>query len=494
MLQKFFAPLFFCVTLGFVEAKAQTRPDVTFEFCEAETKCGRMDEFGNVYIPPMYDYVGEFSDKVAIVISGELWGAVNDTGEVVIPIEFEHIRPFANGASRAIQNEQYGLIGLGGRPILPFQPRELLHFGEQQLVAIKDEDQNTWRFADISGQVIDGEAYDELGKYSRYEFIFDRLLVAREDKFGLVSSSGEQVFAPIYDSLVIAKAGVVIVEQDAQFALFDLDGNALTTFDFEVIVDGGGHGGDQDRLPFIQDGKIGYLDPGGNIVIEPRFDFILEWNSNLGTRVVFEQHRFHDGLAKFHKGSRGLVGYMDREGVVQIPAKFRQGTAFRTGLASVKRGRNLFYINTDGDKVFDVEMNGAAEIRLDLFQEGGFARISRITEQGNELTSHVSADGVEYAGLYRMLPRTNGLAIFRENGAYGVKRLVDGAFETLIPAVLQSVTSPLDASIVLVKFGDRKYALDPDGNPVGFALEDIAPERARWCALQTREIDWCAEH
>jgi hypothetical protein len=101
---------------------------------------------------------------------------------------------------------------------------------------------------------------------------------------------------------------------------------------------------------FVKDGKAGYIDSGGRIVIPP----ILEAYGNYGSE-------FHDGLLEIAV-SDGR--YIDRTGKVVIDRGFYRGWDFSEGLAvAMRKGENLWgYIDTSGEFVitprFETTPNG----------------------------------------------------------------------------------------------------------------------------------------
>jgi hypothetical protein len=151
---------------------------------------------------------------------------------------------------------------------------------------------------------------------------------------------------------------------------------------------------------FAVDGKAGYIDPSGRVVIAPRFrhgsnyggDFfeglarvdkedgtIIFINSsgeevNLNGTIVSS---FSEGVAIFlageSKGERWAesrkYGYIDRQGKVVIPARFDRATEFSEGLAAVTINHQVGYIDHQGRFAIEPRLllgesfqNGAARV------------------------------------------------------------------------------------------------------------------------------------
>lgn len=79
------------------------------------------------------------------------------------------------------------------------------------------------------------------------------------------------------------------------------------------------------------DGKYGYVDALGRIIIAPRFD---------------GADTFSEGLALVL--DRGRFGYIDPLGRFAIPAVFRHALPFRDGFAQVRNGRDWAFLDRSG--------------------------------------------------------------------------------------------------------------------------------------------------
>src|SRR5689334_4985835 len=85
--------------------------------------------------------------------------------------------------------------------------------------------------------------------------------------------------------------------------------------------------------PIQQNGKWGYIDGTGKIVIKPQFVWAEE---------------FSEGLAAF-ENDHGKHGYIDERGAVVIEPKFDNWTDFSEGLAAVSIDFKWGYIDRTGN-------------------------------------------------------------------------------------------------------------------------------------------------
>lgn len=99
--------------------------------------------------------------------------------------------------------------------------------------------------------------------------------------------------------------------------------------------DDGSGGGDGSGLhPHMMEGKFGYVDESGTLIIPARFDGADTFSEGLA--VVLDSGRF---------------GYIDARGAFAIPAVFRHARAFRRGRASVRFEGEWLVIDRGGRSV-----------------------------------------------------------------------------------------------------------------------------------------------
>ncbi|GEM_PF-731913 len=102
-----------------------------------------------------------------------------------------------------------------------------------------------------------------------------------------------------------------------------------------------------------ENGKKGYMDKTGKIIIQPQFD--VEWAYN-----------FSEGLAPIEVGGkkgfvgRGKFGYIDKTGNMVIKVQFDMAYGFSEGLAAVKINDKWGFIDKKGNIVIKPQHKGAS--------------------------------------------------------------------------------------------------------------------------------------
>ncbi|MBK5273763.1 MAG: WG repeat-containing protein [Desulfuromonadales bacterium] len=99
-------------------------------------------------------------------------------------------------------------------------------------------------------------------------------------------------------------------------------------------------------FPVEVDGKYGYIDKAGQIVIAPKFDYASD---------------FIEGLAEIRIGSpeSGLFGYIDIGGKIVIKPKYQSAGTFSDGVAIVRDNKGLVIIDKKGKNLLRLELDMA---------------------------------------------------------------------------------------------------------------------------------------
>ena len=87
--------------------------------------------------------------------------------------------------------------------------------------------------------------------------------------------------------------------------------------------------------------RLGYIDQRG--VVQIGFKY-------------YYGRGFSNGLAAVLATRDGLWGYIDKTGQFAIAPQFDQASDFRDGIAMVRKGGAIFFINEAGDKVLESEL------------------------------------------------------------------------------------------------------------------------------------------
>src|SRR5262249_3367597 len=138
--------------------------------------------------------------------------------------------------------------------------------------------------------------------------------------------------------------------------------------------------------------KWGYLNTQGKLAIPAKYDKAGEFNSDhgvvesysrfiivdkKGTEIMVQEagiidlKEFSESLAPFRAGNK-LMGFMDTQGKIAIPAQFMSVGYFHDGLAWAKQSDEMVgYINTKGEWVIKPQFREGK----DFDAQSGMARV-----------------------------------------------------------------------------------------------------------------------
>jgi hypothetical protein len=205
-----------------------------------------------------------------------------------------------------------------------------------------------------------------------------------------------------------------------------------------LAVAGRAAAGDDDRLyPVLKDGRWGYIDASGHVVIPPAFDRAGPFSEGLAAVQQGQVHgyvdrtgkmalvpayapagtihrRFSSGRAAVKKDHR--VGYIDRTGALVIPARYLLGEDFSEDHAVVcaERSVGCGYVDVHGTGVIGPGLMGGYPVR------GGLACKILMMSMSRQLVALQPVGGPPLAGEYAGCGRpAEGLVAVRVGDAWG---------------------------------------------------------------------------
>lgn len=123
-----------------------------------------------------------------------------------------------------------------------------------------------------------------------------------------------------------------------------------------------------------KDGKFGYIDKSGEMIIPPQFERALGFVEGLGRVGIGDKQGYIDETGKFviplkfdeaHPFSEGLAGarigerfgFIDKSGAFAVPPRYEQVEHFSGGIAAVMDDGKWGYINRKGDYIAEPQFN-----------------------------------------------------------------------------------------------------------------------------------------
>lgn len=237
-----------------------------------------------------------------------------------------------------------------------------------------------------------------------------------------------------------AEKQLFLIEKDGKSGFIDQSGKVVIAPRFDSVT-----GFSEGLALATRDGKKVFIDTSGQTVFEAKFDIVNNFSEGLAAVNIGETRIANIGLI----GNPGRWGFIDKTGKLVIPLRFTHAESFSEGLAAIRDGDRGAFIDHTGKIIFEVPL----EVTL------GF---------------HEGIAGVLYRGTLAYFDRT-GKQISPPLG-YGPRS--NSFSEGLVPVEIKGKTGFMDRT--------GKIVIEPQFEAAEDFREGLAPVR-----VHSEETTWC---
>ena len=335
-----------------------------------------------------YKFHGEklvFREGLAPFSGSNGIGFINKSGDIIIKPKFHDIgyggvsKGFHEGLCRASYRRRYGFINKDGEFVIPPIYTNVQHYNEG-IAAVLQEDKVS--YITQGGDKAFGREFSTYSPFDRFHLFagdfHEGLAIAfiyTHEKLvcGFIDKTGEFVIKPEFDWLgnqyTFFSDGVAIIRKDKNhhYGILDREGNYFENrrFDYSDRYFEKG----KDGIRFSYGRKYGLIDKNANIIVEPIYEEIRNYNEKfllvklegrwklidrLYNRIqdypdVEFMSQFIDGLALVRYKKH--FGFINHKGEFVIEPTLRQAFSFSEGVAQVEIDGKWGLINTKGEKI-----------------------------------------------------------------------------------------------------------------------------------------------
>jgi hypothetical protein len=190
-------------------------------------KCGYIDEQGKLVISPKYTRADSFdSSGLAIVRLSKKYGLINRAGNFALPAIYDEISGSgAPGLFQVKRGEKFGYVDQTGKLLTPIIYDKIGYFGKAGLAkATLGEKESV---VDIKGRVVfeipDGASMADFDDSEITAFSSEQ-----SDKTGFVDRNGTFVLPPIWDNASgFGDGSIAPVEKDGKWGFIDKTGKLV---------------------------------------------------------------------------------------------------------------------------------------------------------------------------------------------------------------------------------------------------------------------------
>lgn len=340
-------------------------------------KYGIINFEGQEVLPCEYDEITALkgvTSNFLVKKDGKL-GLVNEKGQTIINTEYKNILTLKEGykSEYVIVNAEnkYGVISTSGTILIEPTYEGVKYLGSSNLFAVKQD--NTWKLMNIEEKkiIIDGGYKDMVEAKSE-----NIVVVNNDGKYGVVSKANEEKIKPQYEDLKYAFSIYYIAKKDGKYGVINLENEEVIKFEYKnmVYVENGGfiQADKTDTETVIFDNNLGQKVTG--IISEVNTDkgYIKVYTNNEYKYYNFklEEKNSSDLLTAntlFLSKKDGKYGYVDKSGKVVVDYIYEDGTEQNSkGFAAVKKDGTWGSINKVGAISQDTTINLDNNIYIDF--------------------------------------------------------------------------------------------------------------------------------
>ncbi len=295
-------------------------------------KWGYINRKGEVVIQPQFAQAWFFSEGLAVAcIEYGKCGYIDQTGKFAINPQFQEALRFSEGLAAVEVENRIGYIDKTGKLTINPQFSSLgrhsyFYTFSEGLARVKVGDKIG--FIDKAGKIVINPQFEDASPF------FDGLAAAEiGNKYGFVDKEGKIIINPQFDDAQPFINGLAAVQVGKQFGYVDKEGKTAINPQFD------------EAFPFSDEGlalvvlnrKIGFVDKSGKYEVNPQFvpqHIGAGWQDSFAITSDIGRISFSEGLAPAQIGE-GKTGYVDKTGKIVINPQFGVALPFYGGLAFI---------------------------------------------------------------------------------------------------------------------------------------------------------------
>jgi hypothetical protein len=389
---------------------------------EKNGRVGLLSSTGKIIFQPIYENISYFGSKdnpLFFVTPKGITGIADNNGRLLVTPRFEKYQIFNNlnlkGEFASVKEKgKWGIVDSMSKFLLKPEYEDIDYFVEGNLIEYKEK--GKWGLKTFEGKVITPPQFDSFGfpfPHDKIQHCFGDITEKKQenadDKLFPVSNNGKYGFINRQGELVILPKYDYVYNFYQGLGYVSIRDNQAREKQGYKRDTYGVYDGNFHKDSSAYD-KWGVIDTKGNWIIKPEFNFIKE---------------FSDGLAFALKEGKG--GFIDKTGNFVIPPKYDnpgmgeycQGY-FSNGFSEVNRDGKYFIIDKTGKEFFQYmyswSMEGASDfsppsINRFKMERTDFSDLSKV--MFNDVSPPI--DGifiVNYGGWYGLADQT-GKLIFK---------------------------------------------------------------------------------
>ena len=345
-------------------------------------KYGMINIDGKEILPCEYDdlYSLKNTDNSIIVVKDGKVGLVDSTGKQIIEPQYKEIRSLGTdyklGYIVITDDNQYGIVDCNNQKVLDTKYQDIKSLTENGIYAVKEN--NAWELVKKNGEVqlTDGlqNVQDILGIKNGNVIIKNA-----NNKVGVISTTGETMLNTVYDDVKIAFQDTYIVKQNGKYGIakkgdeivLNPTYTAMNYIDTADIIEASEDGITSNLLNSNLETKLTGI--VSEINTDKGYIKIRQDNEDKYYNFRFEEKTEKDinsANTLFLDKKDGKYGYVDKNGKVVVDYKYddaKEQNAY--GYAAVQKDGKWGAINEKGEEVVSPQYDFSNSLNIDFIGE-----------------------------------------------------------------------------------------------------------------------------
>ena len=340
-------------------------------------KYGIINFEGQEILPCEYDEITALKGVRSnfIVKKSDNVGLVNEVGQTIVNTEYKNVVALKDEykSEYIIVNTEnkYGLISTSGTTLIEAKYEQIKYIGSSHLFAVKESDK--WKLFDTeTNKIVVDSGYKNI-----VEAKSENIIVVNEyGKYGVLNKDYTEKIKPQYEDLKYAFSIYYIAKKDGKYGIINSENETIIEFEYQnmIYVENGGfiEADKTNTETVLFDNNLGQKVVGIVSDINKDKGYIKVYTNNEYKYYNFklEEKSSSDLLTEntlFLSKKDGKYGYVDKSGNVVVDYIYEDGTEQNAlGYAAVKKDGVWGSINKAGVIVLEPSVNLDNSIYIDF--------------------------------------------------------------------------------------------------------------------------------
>lgn len=328
-----------------------------------DDKCGVINLAGKELTPCQYDdvIVIEGVKNVLKVIKEGKTGIINNEGKEILPIQYAEITNLGKESKEGFivkgEDGKYGVMDYSNQTILEAKYEEIQKIHGNDMYVVKQEGKKVLVKKD--GTEILNTGYDEIKEILKN--VDNGIIYKKDGKYGVMKTTGEVTIAPDYEELKEAKSGLFIAKQNGKYGVIDSQKTVkiepnYTTISYNekadiYIAEKEDYSSDiiDNTFTIRQSGILIDLDNEKGYLELKQGEEYKDYNFKFEEKNITE---IHTSNTLFKSKKDGKYGFVDQNGKVVVDYQYDDATEQNSyGYAGIKKDGKWGSINNKGEVV-----------------------------------------------------------------------------------------------------------------------------------------------